>query len=74
MEIPHSFTDEMISGAFHGFSHKHEFTEEDDKTLMTDVFEYKSPFGILGRFVDIIFLERYMTTLLQTRNAHLKNI
>jgi len=39
---------------------------------MTDVFDFASPLGILGKLADLLFLERYMKKLLQTRNAVLK--
>lgn len=39
---------------------------------MRDVFEFSSPFGVIGRLVDKQFLRRYLTSFLQTRNATLK--
>lgn len=41
---------------------------------MVDVFEYRSPFGLMGRIADAIFLRRYMIRLLQRRNAYLKQV
>ncbi len=41
-------------------------------TLMTDYFDYKSPFGILGNLADKVFLEKYMTDLLSERNRIVK--
>jgi hypothetical protein len=38
---------------------------------MVDVAEYSSPLGPIGRLVDALFLERYMTRLLKQRNAWL---
>lgn len=73
MNAPHSFTDEMVSGAFHSFSHSHTFEEiEPQKTRMIDVFEYKSPLGVIREIPDFIFLKSYMTRLLETRNHYLK--
>ncbi|REG86091.1 SRPBCC family protein [Winogradskyella sediminis] len=75
---PYYFVDEMIFGAFKSFKHEHIFevqTDEQSKksyTLMTDVFEFESPLGILGKFVNFLFLKRYMKNLLTTRNAYLK--
>jgi ligand-binding SRPBCC domain-containing protein len=69
----HFFADEMASGAFKSFKHEHRFEKSvDGLTLMTDVFEYESPLWILGKLADMLFLKRYMTRLLETRNLALK--
>ncbi len=66
------FADEMVSGAFSEFKHEHHFTELNGGTLMIDFFEYKSPFGILGKLADKLFLKKYMTDLLTERNRIVK--
>jgi len=73
MDRPHSFRDSMVSGAFKGFDHDHIFEElSAEKTKMTDVFDYTSPFGIFGCIADTCGLKRYMQALLIQRNHHLK--
>lgn len=70
---PHLFVDEMVQGAFKSFRHEHRFEAIDaNTTLMTDVFEFESPLGILGRLANVLFLKRYMTKLLTVRNAVIK--
>jgi len=69
---PIYFTDEMVSGAFNSFKHEHHFEYINDQTIMTDYFEYVSPFGIFGKFVDFLFLKKYMITLLDKRNQTIK--
>lgn len=69
---PNFFADEMVEGAFKSFRHEHHFTELNGRTEMTDIFEYKSPFGILGGLADSLFLEKYMTNLLLKRNLVIK--
>ncbi len=75
-ESPNYFVDEMVSGAFKSFKHEHIFKESYDNKfdihLMTDIFHFQSPFGVLGKLANIIFLKRYMTNLLATRNALLR--
>lgn len=71
-EYPHYFADEMVSGAFKRFRHEHIFKEENGSTIMTDVFDYTSPYGVFGRLADILFLKKYMTTLLTERNRVVK--
>ncbi|WP_127845637.1 SRPBCC family protein [Psychroflexus aestuariivivens] len=69
---PNYFADEMISGAFSRFKHEHHFEKLNGMTLMTDIFDYKSPLGILGILADKLFLENYMTDLLSERNRIVK--
>jgi ligand-binding SRPBCC domain-containing protein len=71
-ERPNYFVDEMQKGAFSEFKHEHHFKELNGETLMTDFFEYKSPFGILGKLADKLFLKKYMTELLSERNRIVK--
>ncbi|MEK4487591.1 SRPBCC family protein [Psychrobacillus sp. FSL H8-0484] len=74
MVIPLKFTDVMIKGAFHSFTHTHEFIEFNSGTVMKDTFEYKAPFAILGRLADKLFLERYMRSFIISRANELKKI
>ena len=73
-ERPHLFIDEMIHGNFKSFKHIHEFTEQNGGTLMRDTLVWTSPFGILGRIVDKLLLERHLRNLVSGRNAMLKKI
>lgn len=72
MKQPDYFVDEMVSGAFKSFRHEHIFESQVDGTLMVDVFSYVAPLGILGRLADVLFLKKYMTNLLKTRNEVIK--
>lgn len=69
---PNYFADEMQNGAFKQFKHQHHFSELNGGTLMTDVFDYQSPFGILGKLADKLFLEKHLTELLTERNRVVK--
>ena len=70
---PEYFVDEMQKGAFKSFRHEHYFFEvKKDKVKMVDVFDYESPFGIIGKLIDRFFLKKYMTNLLFERNKVLK--
>ncbi len=71
-ERPNYFRDSMVKGIFHRFSHEHRFQAVNNGCLMTDRFDYTSPLGILGTLADVLFLKRYMTTLLSTRNQATK--
>ena len=71
-EAPNYFADEMVKGAFKNFKHEHFFEEKSGVTIMKDIFDYSSPFGLLGRSADSLFLKRYMTELLEKRNDTIK--
>jgi ligand-binding SRPBCC domain-containing protein len=71
-ERPNCFTDEMVKGAFAEFKHEHHFAQLNKGTLMTDIFDYKSPLRILGKMADKIFLKKYITDLLTQRNRIIK--
>ncbi|TNE31663.1 MAG: cell division protein [Bacteroidetes bacterium] len=69
---PRYFVDEMVQGVFHSFVHLHHFEEKNETTIMRDIFNYQSPLGFLGKIADVLFLKRYMTRLLKTRNELIK--
>lgn len=73
-DFPNRFVDEMEKGAFKRFYHVHEFIEKQTGTLMVDTFDYTSPFGIIGRLADRLFLEQYMKEFLIKRNRYIKKI
>lgn len=66
------FVDEMVSGAFKRFQHAHIFLVLKGKVLMTDRFDYTSPYGVFGKIADFLFLKKYMTKLLMDRNKVIK--
>ena len=70
-EAPHRFVDEQTSGPFRRWWHEHRFVAATDGTLMTDVVEFESPGGPIGRMVNSLVLTQYMTKLLRRRNAWL---
>jgi ligand-binding SRPBCC domain-containing protein len=72
-ERPVYFRDSQVRGIFRRLDHDHFFTARGDVTLMRDVFEFESPLGILGGIANRLFLIRYMTQLLATRNALIKS-
>lgn len=72
MENPFHFTDEMLKGRFKLFKHQHIFKTEGKNTIMTDILEFESPFGIIGKVFNIIFLKNYMKKFLMERNKLIK--
>jgi ligand-binding SRPBCC domain-containing protein len=70
---PTRFTDEMTKGPFQHLRHQHIFEKTPAGTMMTDLFEFQSPFWILGNIADRLFLKRYLRNLLTKRNELIKN-
>ena len=71
-ERPRYFIDEMSRGIFQELKHHHAFIPQPSGTLMIDTFTFHAPLVILGRVAETLFLTRYMTGLLLTRNRYLK--
>ncbi len=74
LNVPAEFTDVMVNGAFHSFTHVHQFHEVSGGTMMTDTFTYKAPLGFLGHIANFLFLKAYMTRFLKQRTQELKHL
>ncbi|HEX7871221.1 MAG TPA: SRPBCC family protein [Chryseobacterium sp.] len=72
MEKPFHFTDEMLKGRFKSFKHQHIFKQEGKNTIMIDILEFESPFGIIGKLFNRFFLKNYMKNFLLERNKVIK--
>ncbi len=69
LERPHRFVDEQVRGPFSSFRHEHAFRPLDDgRTMMTDVIEFRAPFGPIGRLLDRCVLCDYVRRLVRIRN------
>jgi ligand-binding SRPBCC domain-containing protein len=71
-ERPTYFADVMLHGTFRRLRHGHYFERSSAGTRMRDVLTFESPFGLLGRFADWLFLTSYMRRFLIGRNAIIK--
>ncbi len=70
---PHTFfADEQKKGAFQSFRHEHHISKKGAQIILIDIFDYTSPLGWLGKLADTLFLEKYMTNLLEQRNRVIK--
>ena len=72
-ERPHRFVDEQTKGPFAYWRHEHRFEQSDGNVRMTDRIEFAAPFGVLGRLVESVILNRYMSRLIRQRNQWLKS-
>ncbi len=71
-EKPFHFRDEQLKGAFKFMKHDHYFEEKEGVTIMTDHFEFSSPYGIIGKLFDKLVLKNYLKRFLIVRNAVIK--
>jgi len=72
MLAPQSFTDELVNGDFKQMKHEHHFKAITNGTLMIDLFSFESPYGTVGKFVNYVYLKRYLRKLLERRNQAIK--
>lgn len=72
MQPPFLFVDELQRGAFKSFRHEHHFKQIKGATLMTDIFIFEAPLGLLGAIANRLFLTSYMRNLLIKRNEVIK--
>jgi ligand-binding SRPBCC domain-containing protein len=73
MERPFFFVDEMKKGDFKSMKHEHHFKAIENGTLMIDIFNFKAPYGGLGKFFSDMYLSAYLEKLLQQRNHMIKD-
>ena len=72
---PRFFQDTMTEGAFRYMQHDHFFREcEVGRTEMKDHSRFAAPFPVLGWAAERMVLRRYMQTLLEKRNAILRQV
>jgi ligand-binding SRPBCC domain-containing protein len=69
---PNYFTDEQVNGILKSFLHQHIFEKVGDKVIMKDIFEFHSPFGLLGKLFNHLVLTNYLKRLLTHRNQIIK--
>jgi ligand-binding SRPBCC domain-containing protein len=69
---PRQFIDEQTKGIFKSIHHEHKFEQFGEKVIMTDIFEFHSPLGILGQIFNKLILKNYLRKLLIERNNVIK--
>jgi hypothetical protein len=75
LKAPSYFQVTMVRGIFRFMQAEHIFrTDPSGRTEMTDLFSIAAPLPLLGKLAEVLFLHRYMLTLLRERNAVIKQI
>lgn len=70
---PYYFVDEQIKGIFKSIFHEHKFEQNGDIAIMTDIFEFHTPLGILGKIFNVLILKNYLRKFLLKRNQIIKD-
>jgi ligand-binding SRPBCC domain-containing protein len=72
MQSPHFFIDEMQKGDFKSLKHEHHFKQIDNGTIMIDILTFESPYGIIGKWFNKLYLKNYLQKFIVQRNAVIK--
>ena len=74
MRKPEMFVDEQVQGDFRMMKHEHHFKPCDNGTLLIDLLHFEAPYGIMGRWLNALYLTNYMKKLLEQRNRTIKEV
>jgi hypothetical protein len=72
MQRPVSFIDEMVKGDFKSFHHEHHFKTAVNGSIMIDIVDFETPYGLAGKIVTVFILKPYIEKFLAKRNAVIK--
>ena len=72
MKRPDYFEDVMEKGDFVSYAHKHHFKAVNNGTIMIDELEFETPYGIVGKMLNRVYLSAYMRELLVKRNETIR--
>jgi ligand-binding SRPBCC domain-containing protein len=70
---PNFFVDEMVKGDFISFHHEHHFKAAENGTIMIDLVNFATPYGIIGKIANSLFLASHIEKLLIKRNSVIKD-
>tara|TARA_Y100001960_G_C14714907_1_gene849083 strand:+ start:1092 stop:1553 length:462 start_codon:yes stop_codon:yes gene_type:complete len=68
------FVDNQVKGPYSLWHHTHIFEETENGTLMTDIVNYRLPFGILGRIAHTIFVRRTLKKIFAHRKQEISQL
>ena len=71
---PTLMSDEQVSGPFAYWKQTRRLREVDGGTELTDIVEYKAPFGILGRIANALIIRNQVLSMFTYRQATTKRI
>ncbi len=74
VERPHVFEDEQKDGPYDVWRHKHLFREIPGGVEMTDIIEYRMPFGALGEFLNDVLIRQRLEYVFEYRRKKIEEI
>jgi ligand-binding SRPBCC domain-containing protein len=69
---PQIFIDEQSQGDFKMMKHEHHFKPCNNGTIMIDLIHFETPYGVVGKWFNALYLTRYMRQLIEQRNKTIK--
>ncbi len=73
-EPPTLMSDEQVSGPFAYWKQTRRLREVDGGTELTDIVEYRAPFGVLGRIANALVIRRQVLEMFTYRQQMTKQI
>ena len=73
MKKPDMFVDEQAEGDFKMMKHEHYFKPCDNGTIVIDLFHFETPYGMIGRWFNQLWLTQYLRRLIEQRNQLIKD-
>ena len=70
---PHGFVDEQIKGPYVLWHHRHSFKKENGGTIIRDTVRYVVPLGIIGRFLNLIWIRKDLKDFFAYRRKFIAN-
>lgn len=71
---PFVFIDQQVQGDFKEMKHEHFFKLCDNGTIMIDQFYFEMPYGMIGKWINHLYLTNYLKKLLEDRNKAIKKV
>ena len=72
MKKPMIFVDEQAKGDFKMMKHEHHFKPCENGTIMIDLIHFETPYGMMGRWFNALYLTKYLRKLIEQRNNTIK--
>jgi len=70
---PHGFVDEQIKGPYVLWHHRHSFKKENGGTIIRDTVRYAVLLGIIGRFLNLIWIQKDLKDIFAYRRKFIAN-
>ncbi len=74
VDRPHEFEDEQKSGPYEVWRHKHLFREVPGGVEMTDIIEYRIPFGFVGEMLNQLLIHSKLEYVFSYRHRKIEEI